>query len=383
MSAQTQQGDYDPRTLSVKNRFSQNTLKAMAKPFIGVTMDGQVQPGLYPVHATGVSTRPVVMAAAEFLATLKSYQKVRSVYSVEDPEWRRWSNVDVGIFARQGISLKEMSDGQRETAMKLMRESLSAKGLQLSMDIMKTDQALREINEDILSFDEDQYFFKILGLPSTTEPWGWQVNGHHLLISYFVLGDQVVMSPTFLGGEPVNIKTGKYAGTRILQQEQDFGLAMMRSLKEEQREAATLAADKLHNNNQGEANKDNLVLNFEGVPVTGFSDKQKQQLLELVELFVGNMRQGHADIRMEEIVAHLDNTWFAWVGDVTDDAVFYYRIHSPVVLIEFDHQIPVGTSILNPQDKPIRDHIHVVIRTPNGNDYGKDLLRQHLEHHAH
>ncbi len=383
MSAQTQQGDYDPRTLSVKNRFSQNTLKAMAKPFIGVTMDGQVQPGLYPVHATGVSTRPVVMAAAEFLATLKSYQKVRSVYSVEDPEWRRWSNVDVGIFARQGISLKEMSDGQRETAMKLMRESLSAKGLQLSMDIMKTDQALREINEDILSFDEDQYFFKIMGLPSTTEPWGWQVNGHHLLISYFVLGDQVVMSPTFLGGEPVNIKTGKYAGTRILQQEQDFGLAMMRSLKEEQREAATLAADKLHNNNQGEANKDNLVLNFEGVPVTGFSDKQKQQLLELVELFVGNMRQGHADIRMEEIVAHLDNTWFAWVGDVTDDAVFYYRIHSPVVLIEFDHQIPVGTSILNPQDKPIRDHIHVVIRTPNGNDYGKDLLRQHLEHHAH
>jgi len=183
MSAQTQQGDYDPRTLSVKNRFSQNTLKAMAKPFIGVTMDGQVQPGLYPVHATGVSTRPVVMAAAEFLATLKSYQKVRSVYSVEDPEWRRWSNVDVGIFARQGISLKEMSDGQRETAMKLMRESLSAKGLQLSMDIMKTDQALREINEDILSFDEDQYFFKIMGLPSTTEPWGWQVNGHHLLIS--------------------------------------------------------------------------------------------------------------------------------------------------------------------------------------------------------
>lgn len=248
---------------------------------------------------------------------------------------------------------------------------------------MKTDQALREINEDILSFDEDQYFFKILGLPSTTEPWGWQVNGHHLLISYFVLGDQVVMSPTFLGGEPVNIKTGKYAGTRILQQEQDLGLAMMRSLKEKQREAATLATDKLHNNNRGEANKDNLVLNFEGVPVTGFSDKQKQQLLELVELFVGNMRQGHADIRMEEIVAHLDNTWFVWVGDVTDDAVFYYRIHSPVVLIEFDHQIPVGTSILNPQDKPIRDHIHVVIRTPNGNDYGKDLLRQHLEHHAH
>ncbi|NRP74564.1 hypothetical protein ILFOPFJJ_05486 [Ensifer psoraleae] len=26
---------------------------------------------------------------------------------------------------------------------------------------------------------------------------------------------------------------------------------------------------------------------------------------------------------------------------------------------------------------PTRGHIHTVVRTPNGNDYGKDLLRQH------
>jgi hypothetical protein len=25
----------------------------------------------------------------------------------------------------------------------------------------------------------------------------------------------------------------------------------------------------------------------------------------------------------------------------------------------------------------MRTHIHTVVRTPNGNDYGKDLLRQH------
>ncbi len=28
-----------------------------------------------------------------------------------------------------------------------------------------------------------------------------------------------------------------------------------------------------------------------------------------------------------------------------------------------------------------RDHIHTVVRTPNGDDYGKDLLRQHYEAH--
>ena len=65
------------------------------------------------------------------------------------------------------------------------------------------------------------------------------------------------------------------------------------------------------------------------------------------------------------------------MGKTTDDAVFYYRIHSPVVLIEFDHQAAVG--VPNGTKGPVRNHIHTMVRTPNGNDYGKDLLRQHLE----
>ena len=32
---------------------------------------------------------------------------------------------------------------------------------------------------------------------------------------------------------------------------------------------------------------------------------------------------------------------------------------------------------------PNPQHIHVVVRTPNGNDYGKDLLRQHYLLHPH
>jgi hypothetical protein len=55
-----------------------------------------------------------------------------------------------------------------------------------------------------------------------------------------------------------------------------------------------------------------------------------------------------------------------------------------VVLIEFDHQRPANLRHLakDPQ-APNREHIHAVVRTPNGNDYGKDLLRQHLEQTKH
>jgi hypothetical protein len=32
-------------------------------------------------------------------------------------------------------------------------------------------------------------------------------------------------------------------------------------------------------------------------------------------------------------------------------------------------------------NEPEKFHVHTMVRTPNGNDYGKDLLRQHLAQH--
>ena len=107
-------------------------------------------------------------------------------------------------------------------------------------------------------------------------------------------------------------------------------------------------------------------------------DDQLRQFLELVGLYLGNMDDGHARVKMFEVVEHLDDTYFSWVGEVEAGSVFYYRIQSPVIMIEFDHQRPIGLSHLVTDNSPQRQHIHVVIRTPNGNDYGKDLLRQHL-----
>ncbi len=115
-----------------------------------------------------------------------------------------------------------------------------------------------------------------------------------------------------------------------------------------------------------------------------FNEAASKRLLELVELYVGNMDEGHARVKMDEVKRHLDRTYFAWIGGSDTAAVYYYRIHSPVILIEFDHQRPANLSRFakNPIE-PTRQHIHCVVRTPNGNDYGKDLLRQHHAAHAH
>jgi hypothetical protein len=223
-----------------------------------------------------------------------------------------------------------------------------------------------------------------MGKPSATEPWGWQFDGHHCIINYFVLGDQVVMTPHFVGSEPVIAASGKYKGTAILQEEQNQGFAMLQALNEAQRKKAVLNFSKTGNNNLTEAFKDNVVLDYAGVRVSDLSSPQNKRLLELVGMYIGNMDAGHARVKMDEVKRHLNNTYFAWIGGAEADSTFYYRIHSPVLLIEFDHQRPANLARMaaDPQ-KPNRQHIHVVVRTPNGNDYGKDLLRQHYLAHRH
>ncbi len=355
--------------------------EGLADSFVGVTTsDGPVS-GLFPIRSTGVSTEPVRAAAEGFLASLSQAQRDKTVFPVDDPEWRKWMNQH--FYLRQGVGFDEMSEPQRDAAFRLVRESLSARGLKLSHDIMKLNHTLGELNDDnFVEYGQWLYWVTVMGEPSATEPWGWQLDGHHLIINYFVLGDQVVMTPFFFGSEPVVAQAGKFKGTAILQEEQRHGLAMLYALSEAQRIEAVIDVSKTGNNNLGEAFKDNIVLDYAGVAVSSFSAAQQQQLLELIERFVGNMREGHAEVRMRDVAARLDETHVAWIGGTSDDSVFYYRIHSPVILVEFDHQRPAGLRHIMPNE-PIQQHVHALVRTPNGNDYGKDLLRQHYATHSH
>jgi hypothetical protein len=342
-----------------------------------------VEPGLFAVRSTGVSTEPIRAAAVAWLASLTADQRRSSTFGVDDPEWRKWMNQH--FYRRQGVSFEEMSAAQREAAFGLLRASLSAKGLTLTQDIMKLNETLGELSgNDFVQYGEWKYHVTLMGEPSATEPWGWQFDGHHAIINYFVLGDQAVMTPFFAGSEPVTAPSGKYKGTSILQDEQARGLAFVNGLDGAQRAKAVLSGSKTGNDNLTEAWKDNVVLDYAGVRATEMTATQRQALLDLVGLYVGNMREAHGRVRMEEVKQHLDRTWFAWIGGTGPTDVFYYRIHSPVLLIEFDHQRPANLRHLaaNP-DLPNREHVHVVVRTPNGNDYGKDLLRQHYATHPH
>lgn len=353
----------------------------LAKPYFGITFDGKKQTGLFPVQPTGQSTLPTKNAVEAFLNSLSEEQKAKCTFPINSDEWRKWHNIE--FYKRTGIGLEELSLTQKELAFKILEASLSPKGLKKSKDVMAMETYLAYITPSNKLLGGEKYWFTFMGKPSTSDPWGFQFDGHHLIINYFILGDQIVMTPIFMGSEPNYIPEGPNKGLRTYEAEERKGLAFFNSLNIKQKEKATVWHNLDQDFNRTEAFRDNEILAKQGISAKELNQKQKDILLDLIEEYVGNMKEGHASVKMSEVKKYLNETNFSWVQTDGVEDLYYYRIHSPVILIEFDHQIPVAVwDREKPRPGPVKYHIHTVVRTPNGNDYGKDLLKQHLELHS-
>lgn len=349
----------------------------LAEEFRGVTTDGVVRPGLYPIRETGVSTDAVRSAADAFLDSLDPGAKGTASFAIDGDEWRQWCNIHPYMM-RHGTFLDAASHDQRGLSMDLLRTSLSPEGFETARNVMKLNEAIREITGSDEEYGEWLYWLSIMGTPSPDQPWGWQIDGHHLIINCFVLGDQMVMTPTFMGSEPVSVESGSYAGTRVFESEERSGLLLARSMSAVQRRKMILS-EELPGEVFTSAFRDNFEMKYEGLKYTDLTTGQQELMLGLIRNYIGRIHPTHARFKVEEVKEHLAETYVAWMGGVDEDSVFYYRVHSPVILIEFDHQAGIALD----SDVPTRQHIHTVVRTPNGNDYGKDLLRQHRERLAH
>ncbi|MGY0488817.1 DUF3500 domain-containing protein [Streptomyces sp. WG-D5] len=378
--------------------------------FKGVTTDGKVIDDLHSIHSTGVSTTAVVQAAQAFLDGLSAKERRACTFDVDNDEWLAWSNVDG--YEREGVRMGDITAKQRKLGYALLGKALSADGLTQTRNIMKLNAFLGDYNggnQETLT--EGAYFFTFMGTPSTSKPWGFQYEGHHVVVNYFVLGDQVVMTPTFMGSEPTK---ATYKGEKIhlFKPETKAGLTMIRSLTKAQRaKVIDSKKEKGGTDMVAGAGQDNLKLAYAGLPGSKMTTTQHQKLLDLVRVYVGYMDAGHAEVKMKEVEEHIDQTYFYWLGGTKDSSAFYYRVHSPVVLIEYDAQSPLaygtksgggnagGPPSGQPSGRPSGDasggpggggmggmggtptqqHIHTIIRTPNGGDYGVDLLKLHLE----
>ena len=355
-----------------------------SEPFRGITCDGQVEPGLFHLADEGAPTAEMVGAATALLARLTAAERARVGYPVDAVEWRRWSNPEF-LVHDNGLRLERCTAETRAAILGLIGASLSAAGLAKARGCMKTNAFLGRICQLQTIMNEWSYNFLLFGEPSPDRPWGWNIYGHHLALNCVVLGRQMVISPTFMGAEPNVIDEGPDAGLRLFDAEEQGGLALMRSLSPALREQATIyrsledlampegrwhPADERH---LGGAFHDNRVVPLEGVCAGAFTARQRSQLLEIVAAFITYLPDAPLKARLAAIEALLDRTWWSWIGGHGPDDPFYYRVQSPVIMVEFDHHSGVWLN----NRHPAKCHIHTIVRTPNGNDYGRDLLRQH------
>jgi len=286
-----------------------------------------------------------------------------------------------------GLRLDQTGERTRALTLEVLRASLSEWGFANAVGPMRLSAFLGQLLGAPGVLSEWAYSFRLYGRPSTTEPWGWQFWGHHLAINCLTIGGHMVLTPSFVGAEICYADAGPHKGLTLFRDEERLGLDLMNSLPEKFQAKARLgwssAGEDLPEGRVhfadylmlGGAYRDNRVVPFEGIEASRFSAVYRTRLLDLVEAYIGQMPDGPRQAKMEQFERHLDETHFCWIGGNGPSDPFYYRIQSPVVFVEFDHH--PGVFLTN--TKPLKFHVHTVIRTPNGGDYGIDLLRQHYQ----
>ena len=309
------------------------------------------------IPTPGEVVAKVVEAAEALLLELSEDQRDQLLFSfADDQQRRRWSNLPTGHFLRGGLRMGDLNERQREAVRLLLKATLSERGFQQVVDNMNGDEVLKG-RQGRRTFGRDEYYISLLGEPSVSTPWMWQFGGHHLGINATIVGDQMTLSPSFTGGQPVDYTLD---GRRIRQLagEEDKAFALVGALSEDQLEKAVVG-DRPVNLAYGPG-AGSIHPRQEGISAGELDSRQQALLLSLIEERVGLLNDAHGQMAMEKIAMGLASTFFAWFGPTAAGEAASFRIQGPSIIIEYAPQRMGGGAT---------DHTHAIYRDPS-NDYG-------------
>lgn len=321
------------------------------------------------------SATAMASAASRLLGSLTAEQRARAAFDFGSDDRLRWHFIPNETFPRRGLMLKDMTEAQRRLAHDLLRTGLSAPGYRKVTTIIGLEDVLRVVEAGgRFARNKEEYFFAIFGTPGPAGAWGWRVEGHHVSVRFTIsdgsVKSHVASSPMFLGSNPAEVRDGPQKGTRVLGDEEDAARALVLALTPDQQKAAIISAT---------APTDILTMNTNdlaplppaGIAYAALQPPQQALLVRLIEVYTSTME---ADVAAERMAVAkrggLDQLRFAWAGGTARGEKHYYRLQGPTFLIEFDNTQNDG------------NHVHSVWRDFNG-DFGRDVLRDHLQAVAH
>jgi hypothetical protein len=286
----------------------------------------------------------IAQAAQAFLGGLDDAQRTKATYAFDDAERFRWHWTTPRNFPRNGLPLTEMGDAQKVLAQSLLQASVSAAGYEKSVNIITL--------QNDLGNDPDLYFVTVFGTPGE-RAWGWRWEGHHLSRQFTIVGDEIAMTPFFLGAWP----TVSGTGLRAMPREEDAALEL----------AASLGGAVIFQTNtltRHLTQNDARVGPLEpvGVAYSEMAGLQQQLVVEILQTYLSGLPESLAAAQWERITAAgLDTIRFGWAGPLELRRPTYYRVQGPTFLLEHDKSRNGGT------------HIHSVWRDFE-HDFGYHLL---------
>ncbi|MEP0132880.1 MAG: DUF3500 domain-containing protein [Eudoraea sp.] len=322
-----------------------------------------------------ISSQELNALATKFLNTLDPELKSKTIFTLDDEERLNFNFIPI---IRKGPTFHDFNDEQKQAAMDLLRTSLSAEGFRKTKEIIALENVLLEIEggkfkmPDGSGRDALNYHFCVFNDPATQQFWGWRFEGHHISFNFVASKGKIVAStPSFLGSNPAIVREGKQKGKEVLKLETQLGFDLVNSLSKEQLGKALFSEEApreiFTTNKQEVTNLDPL-----GISYADLNKSQKEALEKLLMVYLDNYESGFSQSLLDKInTTGMDKLSFAWAGSLTPGKAHYYRLQSPVILIEYD----------NTQNNA--NHVHTAVRDLT-NDFGRDLLKEHYsESHKH
>lgn len=328
------------------------------------------------------STKTLVEATNQFLQTLNAEELEKTVYAFNDSLRYKWTNLPVGMVPRPGIQYGSLSDQSRMAFHRVLSAMLSSQGYLKTTSIMQLDDILNtlyqaafekgEIDQNTLTMMQNlkwahgNYYISIWGKPVANTAWGLNFGGHHLALSLTTDGKNISMSPYFIGTDPSEVKSAKYAGWRVLSKEEDYGFMLINALSDAQKAKAILKQT-VPEDIITSPQSNQRITNYYGIAGKELDEGQKALLQLLIQEYTHNLEHQKAHQLYDKIMqSGIKKVYFAWIGSLENNKPHYYIINGPDFLIEYDN---VGF-------QNDGNHIHAILRE-KGNDFGEDLLKQH------
>ncbi len=308
-------------------------------------------------------------AARAFLEALTSPQ-LDSVQhaNLGDPARTRWSNLPAGALPRPGIALGDLNDSQRVLLHDLLRASTSSQGYHKITGAIRAEDVLHDLEGGNPMFSSAYYYTTVFGSPDDAN-WAWMLTGHHMSVMFTVAGERTAFTPMFTGSQPLQVPSGLAAGWQVLPQDAYRASELLSALSTDQQRVAIIDTGAPRDVIEGPGRQASLTT-FQGIPAVQLDDAQQRLLWLLVLEFVRNADFDAADAQLALIQATWDDMHFAWQGPPPDPAArYYFRVHGPRILIEYDVQEPLTRK---------GGHVHAITRDPS-NDYGVDWLGLHYQ----